>query len=119
VPVSRKVFTIEEEEMSKKDKPLVERIRSANDVLNRAFEGGFFDAWKENCWSRASRDTCRAAAREMLGDGLSTDLKVRLDVRARDVYRDQATMPTGDWDKAKDAKLVKVFVVGPSGETGE
>lgn len=104
--------------MSKKDKPLLERIRAANDVLNRAFEGGHFDAWKEAIWSRASRDTCRADAREMLGE-LGEGLKVRLDVRARDVYRDMTAMPAGDWDKAKDAKLVKVFVCGPNGETGE
>lgn len=104
--------------MGKKDKPLVERIRAANDVLNRAFEGGRFDSWKENIWTRQSRDNCRADARELLGE-LGSDLKVRIDVRARDVYRDQSALPTGDWDKAKNAKLVKVFVVGPNGETGE
>lgn len=104
--------------MSKKDKPLVERIRAANDVLNRAFEGGFFESFKPTVWQRTTRDLCRAAAREILGD-LGDDLKVRIDVRAKDVYRDTPTMPTGDWDKAKDAKLVKVFVVGPKGETGE
>lgn len=105
--------------MPKIDKPLLDRIREANDVLARAFEGGYFDAWKTNVWRRADRDACRATAREMLGERLSEDLKLRLDVRARDVYRDSAAMPTDDWEKAKDAQLIKVFVVGPRGETGE
>lgn len=93
----------------KRNERIAEQVAEANGVLDRAFEGGFFDSWKGKIWRREERDSLRAAARAMLGP-LADGLKVRLDVKARDVYRDMENLPSGDWDKAQDARLTRVFV---------
>lgn len=89
-----------------------EQIDESNEIIARAFEGGFFEAWAGKLWLRAERDAIRAAVREMLG-ARADGLKVRLDVKARDVYRDLDALPSGDWEQAKDARLVRVFVAEP------
>jgi hypothetical protein len=92
----------------KKDASLDE----ANEILARAFEGGFFEQWAGRIWERAGRDALRAAAHEMLG-AAGEGLKVRIEVKARDVYKELAELPRGDWEKAKDAKLSRVYAVRP------
>lgn len=101
----------EEKIFSAEDAPA--RLAEANAILARAFEGGYFEAWVGQCWQLTKRDEMRQAARGLLGP-LAEGLTMRLDIKARDVYRDGKTLPKEDWDKAKDARLARVYATANS-----
>lgn len=109
--LEHKTYDVTEEELTKKEGREMAATGSA--ILERAFEGGFFDIWKENVWQRADRDALRAAARGLLGADYGC-CPIRLEVRGRDSYPEGDGLPLGDWEHAKGAKLVRVYIVESS-----
>lgn len=91
-----------------------DKLKQANEAIERAKEGGFFERWKDQLWEKTKRAELRTAVAQLVSPLLSGEqFYVRMEIDHRDVYDVPEGGPqglTGDLEEAKDSILRRVWV---------
>lgn len=83
-------------------------IESANEIILRAQEGGFFDRWRGQVFKKAVRDEIREAVRDLVPPEFK-DKFIRMELRHTDLYPEQEFL-YGDLNDLQDAEILRVWV---------